>query len=100
MDNLARNAFLARQAGMSYGKWKAMQPPVQIVKKETPTETKEMKVCPWCGEKFKPNMGNKQKYCDVSCQRTAYYENNKKKVLERMKEYREKRKEGEKIGQA
>ena len=82
MDNLARNAFMARQAGMSYGKWKAMQPIVPVVKKET-EETKKMKVCPRCGEKFVPNRFNvRQKYCNTVCQRAAYYENNKAKHAE------------------
>jgi hypothetical protein len=34
MDNLARNAMLAKQSGLSYGKWKAMQPIVEIKKPE------------------------------------------------------------------
>ena len=29
MDNLARDAMLAKQANMSYGRWKAMQEPVK-----------------------------------------------------------------------
>lgn len=92
MDNLARNAFMAKQAGLSYGRWKAMQPIVPVVKKE-PEETKKTKVCPWCGEKFVPNRFNsRQKYCNTVCQQTAYYENNKKKYAEWQKDYR-KRKE-------
>lgn len=87
MDRLARNAMLAKQAGMSYGKWKAMQETIQIKKKESPEE--DMKVCPYCGKKFKPK-SKKQKYCDITCQQQHWYENNKERLNERI---REKRKE-------
>lgn len=35
MDNLARDAAEALKANMTYGKWKAMQNPVKVEKKET-----------------------------------------------------------------
>ena len=91
MDNLARNAMLAKQAGMSYGKWKAMQPIVPVAKKEL-EETKKEKVCPWCGNKFVTSKFNgKQKYCNTVCQQTAYYENNKKKYAEWQRESRKRK---------
>lgn len=58
MDNLAKEAKLARQAGMSYGKWKAMQNPVKI-NKEIP---EGWSVCQWCGQPFKPKTKRPQKY--------------------------------------
>ena len=73
MDNLAKDAAAAKAAGMSYGKWKAMQyNPVVIKKKEEIPEG--WKVCPHCKKPFKPNHGNKQIYCEVTCQREAQKE--------------------------
>ena len=88
MDNLARNAMLARQAGMSYGKWKAMQQIVPITEKKA---SKDLKVCPWCGEKFTQPTKRNQIYCNVLCQQQAYYENNKKKYAEWQRECRKKK---------
>lgn len=90
MDRLARNAMLAKQSGLSYGKWKAMQPIVPIAEKEEP---KDLKVCPYCGEKFRQPTKRKQTYCNVICQQQAYYERNKKKFLDWQKEYNKRRKE-------
>ena len=68
MDNLARNAMLAKQAGLSYGKWKALQPIAPIVKKkEIPAGWKP---CEYCGEAFKPKRG--QRFCQVHCRQQAY----------------------------
>ena len=44
--------------GARYGAWKATQPVVEIVKEED----KRLRVCPYCGEKFKPRAVN-SKYC-------------------------------------
>ena len=63
MDNLARNAMLAKQAGMSYGKWKAMQEPAPIKKQEIPEGWKK---CPGCGKAFEPH-DVRQIYCDALC---------------------------------
>lgn len=85
MDRLARNAMLAKQANMSYGKWKALQPIVPIVREETIPEG--YKKCELCGKPFKPYKGL-QKYCDGSCRVQAYYE----KQLEQQRNYRRKKK--------
>ena len=61
MDRLARNAMLARQANMSYGKWKAMQEPVKIVQKE------EKHYCLNCGKEVFPRIKAAPKYCDSYC---------------------------------
>lgn len=66
MDNLARNAMLAKQAGMSYGQWKSLQPPDKIEKKIP----EGWVVCKWCGKHFKPRTN--QKYCDIDCRVYAY----------------------------
>lgn len=85
MDNLARDAMLALKAGMTYGKWKAMQEPVKIKKKTLPDGWIE---CKYCGKAFKPTRGC-QKYCCMDCRNRAYAP----KAREKQKRYRE-RKEG------
>lgn len=85
MDNLARNAMLARQANMSYGKWKAMQEPVKIEKKAIPDG---WIVCECCKKPFKPKTKRPQKFCGAGCQWQAYIENNREKRSAYMKEYR------------
>lgn len=87
MDNLARNAMLAKQAGLSYGQWKALQPIVPIEKK---AESHEGWIkCGYCGKLFKP-YNPQQKYCNYDCQKRDYYE----KRSEYQRKYREKRKAG------
>ena len=73
MDNLARNAMLARQAGMSYGKWKALQPVVTPDRKELP---EGWRVCANCGKEFKGR--SNKKYCNPDCK----YENRRKRTGE------------------
>lgn len=68
MDNLAKDAKAAMKAGMSYGRWKAMQEPVKV-KKGIP---EGWLVCQWCGEPFKPKPKCKMKFCDYFCQQKAY----------------------------
>ena len=67
MDNLAREAMLARQAGMTYGQWKAMQPKQTEVKKEIPEGWIE---CEYCGQPFKKSYG--KRFCDIYCRTKAY----------------------------
>ena len=86
MDNLARDAMLAKQAGMSYGRWKAMQEPVKPKKKDIP---EGWKVCKGCGKAFKPH-DCKQKYCDIGCREEAYKPRARELRTEYMRKYREK----------
>ena len=67
MDNLARDAMLAKQAGMSYGRWKALQKPKQVLRKIP----KGWIPCEHCGKYFKPKP--KQRFCDITCRAEAYY---------------------------
>lgn len=75
MDRLARNAMLARQAGMTYGKWKAMQyvppKPEEPVKVE-PRNEFEVK-CQNCGKLFLKKNHRKKLYCDELCARQYQY---------------------------
>ncbi len=93
MDNLAKDAAAALAAGMSYGKWKAMQDnPVVIGKKEELPEL--WKVCKRCGKKFKPSKygRGRQIYCEIECQKAAQYERNQEKEVQRVQAWREKKK--------
>ena len=93
MDRLSRNAMLARQAGMSYGKWKALQPVVEPVKTE---ETPEgWQACEECGKPFKPGRG--KRFCEYACREKNYHRRKSKKKAEYMRQYRA-RKEEENAG--
>ena len=96
MDNLARNAMLAKQANMSYGKWKAMQPVIEKVEKPADPLPKGWKICQNCGKAFKTNKA--QKYCDIDCRKKAYGEKDKEYQKIYGKKYRERQKEGAKNG--
>ena len=62
MDNLAKEAVIARASGMSYGKWKAMQTPVVIEPKVEPQKTK----CRNCGAVIEKATRSRF-YCDAIC---------------------------------
>ena len=66
MDNVIREAMLAKQAGMSYGQWKALQPVVEVEK----TIPEGWSPCEYCGKPFK-NARNKR-FCDIGCRQEAY----------------------------
>ena len=77
MDKLAWENAQALAAGMSYGKWKAMQEPVKIVPK---TEMPEgWRKCEWCGTWYKPKTKRPQKYCQSYCQLSASWSRAKKR---------------------
>ena len=85
MDNLAREVMLAKQAGMSYGQWKAMQPKQQAKPKELPEGYKK---CIGCGKVFYTDV-KVQKYCDAVCRVQANQYKNRER--QRMR-YAEKKK--------
>ena len=91
MDNLAKDAAEALKAGMSYGKWKALQKTVPIKKKEGIPDG--WRVCKHCGMPFKPKMKS-QIYCEAACQRAEACKKHKAKQLEAMRRYRERKKAG------
>ena len=63
MDKLATDAMMARNAGMSYGKWKALHPDEEPYKKPVPKNAVE---CAWCRTMFFRTNPN-QKYCSPEC---------------------------------
>lgn len=93
MDNLARDAALAKDAGMSYGQWKAMYPNTKVDELKIKPVKKEVepgwKVCPHCGKKFKPNKfaSTRQTYCEIGCQKEAQKARDKDKMREYYREY-------------
>lgn len=66
-DNLAKDAMLARKAGMTYGQWKALQPVVKFERKPDEREC----VCEFCGKTFVKLTNQKRKYCDWTCSNNA-----------------------------
>lgn len=77
MDSLARDVFLARQAGMSYGKWKATQP-VTIKKPDEETDEKAFP-CGFCGKMITDPHNRRRQYCDSSCAGSAAYRRKKER---------------------
>lgn len=78
-DKLAQDAAAARAAGMTYGKWKALQPVVPIEPKLIPP-AKETRRCVVCGVEFVGNVSKRKKYCSIYCSRIA--NSNKQKARE------------------
>ena len=85
MDNLSRDARMAKNAGMSYGQWKAMQKPKKPVKEKPVPEGYQK--CECCGKLFKKNRS--KKFCSVECREQAYLPRRNELSLERMRKYRQ-----------
>lgn len=68
MDNLAKDAFLAKRAGMTYGKWKANNPSTAGYKVELIPDG--WRKCECCGKPYKPARAM-QKFCELSCRDEA-----------------------------
>ena len=72
MDQLTQDCIAARKAGMTYGKWKALQPRVEVVmpkqEEKKPVAKKELpkRVCRYCGKEFTGDNGNSL-YCGYDC---------------------------------
>lgn len=68
MDKLAYENHLALAAGMSYGKWKAMQDPVKIEKKPGPFKI-QTRICAYCGCEYVPTNNRNRAYCGARCRK-------------------------------
>ena len=74
MDQLTLDCIAARKAGMTYGKWKALQPRIEVVmpkqeeKKPKPEVREPMPIreCKHCGKEFATDNGAKR-YCCYEC---------------------------------
>ena len=76
MDQLTKDCIEARKAGMTYGKWKAMQPP----RKKAPKKEEEKpsgKYCRVCG-KMIPLTSPRKVYCSDACMKKYDYYRAKK----------------------
>lgn len=76
-DKLSQDAAAARAAGMSYGKWKALQSDPVREKNGT---LEGWLVCQYCGKPFKPKTKRPQIYCEIYCQREAQKERDRQRV--------------------
>lgn len=85
MDNLAKCAFLAKKAGMSYGNWMAIYGE-KIIKKQEKAIPKGWKECEWCKKLFRAKPI--QRFCEPACRTEAYLANNKEKLAEKKRRRR------------
>ena len=79
VDQLTLDCIAAQKAGMSYGKWKALQncggavaevdPEPAEVPQEVPEEMpkRAVRICPICGGNVPSDMHGSVKYCSVEC---------------------------------
>lgn len=77
-DKLTRDNSAEIAAGMSYGQWKAMQPPAPIEPRKPPAVYVEH-TCACCGCTFVSYDRKDRKYCDNKCRKRAAYEQEKKR---------------------
>ena len=78
IDRLSAESSMALAAGMSYGKWKAMQNPVKIIPTPKPNEMKC--ICELCGKEFIQYDRRARKYCSTSCKNAIAYERKKERI--------------------
>lgn len=69
-DKLAQEVSQAIAAGMSYGKWKAMQPKAETPKKPPVVDFEPM-TCAFCGCEFVDGANKRRKYCGDRCKARA-----------------------------
>lgn len=70
-DKLTQENAQALAAGMSYGKWKAMQP--VVAREQKPTKpTYNVQKCEYCGVEFIDGANSKRKYCTDQCCKNAW----------------------------
>lgn len=74
-DKLSQDVAAATAAGLSYGQWKATQPPETV---DESIALRGLKACKRCGKLFKPR--TTQVYCNDECQYLARLDAKRKKV--------------------
>lgn len=85
-DRLDRESKMATDAGLSYGKWKALQPPDEPMPPEKPKYLIE-KTCEFCGKTFYRKDNIRVKYCSPECQYNAKVEKEKLFRVRHREEY-------------
>ena len=86
MDQLTRDCIAARKAGMTYGKWKSLQPHIEV-EKPAQEDLVPKRVCRHCGKEFTVEKGRRY-YCDYDC----YYEAGKVRIMANYRKKRERMK--------
>lgn len=89
-DKLAQDAAAALAAGMSYGRWKAMQG-TTVPEKKVEENPADWQACPHCGKLFKKKKGSRKIYCEPNCQMAANQERRKEKQKEYYRAYQERK---------
>lgn len=95
MDELSKDAMLARQAGLTYGKWRALQWEEECEKNPKAKDGKKEQIpegwakCVQCGKLFKKQ--TTKRYCDIYCRRTANYAQESAKAAERYRRKKERK---------
>ena len=92
MDQLTLDCIAARKAGMTYGKWKALQPRVEVVMPEQEVEEPEVEkgipkqLCRTCGKEIVGHAN--RRYCNDDCRyeeikrrSLAYYLRKKERMM-------------------
>ena len=94
MDQLTLDCIAARKAGMTYGKWKALQPavvPVAGVESEPEEVPKRaVRTCQVCGREVPTIMHGGVKYCSIDCKYEA--------IRRKQRDYYRRKKEGKADG--
>lgn len=82
MDKLASDAAQALAAGMSYGKWKAMQGSDTGGYKPPATQRQPVmvRVCTYCGKEFPQYDRRTRVYCCYACKRRAERKREKARI--------------------
>ena len=88
LDRLDIESKLATDAKMSYGKWKALQPPGLPAPPPKPKKMVE-RTCARCGKTFYRSNKICVKYCSPECQHEAKTEREKMYRQQNHEEYRE-----------
>ena len=74
-DKLAQESAMALAAGMSYGKWKAMQSCKEIKRTD---QSSNWRICEWCGKPFMLKTNRNHVKC-IECRRMEYDTAHKKR---------------------
>ena len=75
LDKLTKDAIAARAAGMTYGKYKALQPVMsggQMASEQMQPAGQYEFTCAFCGKTFYRNSKLPRKYCSDDCRDSGY----------------------------
>ena len=83
-DNLSIESSKAIAAGMTYGKWKALQSEGLIDSTDHVEDSQKVSadvlICQYCGNPIYGEIGRGRMYCTKHCAGKAYYNNKKKRT--------------------